>query len=455
VTFTNAKVTFQLSGDLAGVSLRPSADVQGCTATNSTTVTCEIENSHDIVTPYGSSIQFAADISATKAALGETGKATYTLSGDGIETVKKTIDVNVAEGVDIAAGTDKTVSVKPGAGFDAGLEVHNNSDSVVHGVTVLFDTDYALVSTEQFANCFYGDGQVTACTFDQDLKPGASYQLAMPFQLRKDTAAPGEAYADFEWLTAGDWDDLLKFLGDNGIDGPGTPGNGDAIALEQTPTNKALKQTDPNPDNNWQDLEIDVAGNQGVDLAAVGATATGAAGTTVGVALGAKNNGPATLDRTQDGFGVGALITIPAGVTVAAFPDDECFLNTRDSIIKGDPNAVQYACFTDAVVPAGETVTWKFALRINKATPNESGTVALYPKCECEWPADTNSGNDTAEIVLNPTGGGTNPGGGHGDVGLPITGPQTALIGAAGAALLAAGIAFFTVSRRRRTRFEA
>ena len=141
----------------------------------------------------------------------------------------------------------------------------------------------------------------------------------------------------------------------------------------------------------------------------MGATAAGAAGATVTVPLGAKNNGPATLDRTQSGYGVGALITIPAGVTVASFPD-ECFLNTRGSIIKGDPNAVQYACFTDDIVPAGETVAWKFGLKIDEATP---------------------------------------------DVGLPITGPQTALIGAVGAVLLAGGVAFFVVSRRRRTRFEA
>src|SRR3954468_1080125 len=80
VTFTNAKVTFQLSGDLAGVSFRPSGDVLGCTPAGLTTVTCEIENSHDIVSPYGSNIDFAAEISATKAALGETGTATVTLS---------------------------------------------------------------------------------------------------------------------------------------------------------------------------------------------------------------------------------------------------------------------------------------------------------------------------------------------------------------------------------------
>ncbi|MCU7724035.1 hypothetical protein ODJ79_09940 [Actinoplanes sp. KI2] len=453
VTFTNAKATFQLGDGLAGVSLRPAAGVDGCTAVSPTTVTCEVANSHDAVDPFETTLQFAAEISATAAALGETGKVTYTLSGDGIQTVTKTVDVTVAEGVDLAAGPDKTISVKPGAGFDAGLQVHNNSDSVVHGAAVVFLTDYPFASTQQFSNCFYGDGQVTACTFDQDLQPGASYQLAMPYQLRKDTAAPSATGAVFEWLPGGDWDDLIKFLDDNGIDGVGTPGKGGAIALQPTPTSQSLKQTDPNYDNNFQALDVNVTGKQGVDLAAVGATATGAAGTTVTVPVGVKNNGPATLNRTESGFGIAALITIPAGASVASFPEDECFLNTQDTIIHGDPKAVQYACFTDDVLPAGDSVTWKFGLKINKATPGATGSVALYPTCECEWPADSNKANDTAKIVLNPAGAGQ-PGGGSGG-GLPITGPQTALIGAAGVALLAGGAAFFALSRRRRTRFEA
>ena len=41
-------------------------------------------------------------------------------------------------------------------------------------------------------------------------------------------AAPGTSVGEFEWLTAGDYDDLIKFVGDNGFDGPGEPGNGGA-----------------------------------------------------------------------------------------------------------------------------------------------------------------------------------------------------------------------------------
>jgi len=115
---------------------------------------------------------------------------------------------------------------------------------------------------------------------------------------------------------------------------------------------------------------------------------------------------------------------------------------------------VQYICFADTLIPAGTTTTWKFALKITKVAPNASGAVEINPACECErFNADTNKSNDVAAIVLNPTA--TGGGGGSGGGGLPITGPQTALFGAAGAGLIAAGVAGFAIARRRRTRFEA
>jgi LPXTG-motif cell wall-anchored protein len=218
-----------------------------------------------------------------------------------------------------------------------------------------------------------------------------------------------------------------------------------------------LKQTDPKPLNNHQFQFIDVDG-KGPDLSAVGATVSGAVGTTVTMPVGVKNNGPRDLYIGPNGYpAAAALITIPAGATVTSYPG-ACGPNSKD-ILKGDPNRVQYACFTGPSLPAGETVTWKFGLKIDKAVTNATGSVQINPEADIPLYRDGNPANDTAAIVLNSTGatnpGAPNPGGGHDDVGLPITGPQTALFAAAGAALLAAGFAVFAVSRRRRTRFEA
>jgi hypothetical protein len=391
-------------------------------------------------------------VTATKAALGETGKLTVTFTADGISAAKRTVDVNVAEAVDLAAGETQAVTVKPGANFGAPVQVTNTTDTVVHGTALLFGTDYAFASVKQFSNCFYADDLLNACAFDEDLQPGATYQVVLPYQLRKDTAAPGESFGEFEWLTAGDYDDLIKFVDDSGFDGPGDPGDGGKLTLKQLTGTKALaKQTDPNPENNWQDVEVTVVGKQGVDLAAIGATASGAAGDTVTIPVGVKNNGPASLG-SQPAF---ALVTIPTGATVTTVPEG-CFGNDEDGILEGDANAVQYACITDAVLPAGTTVTWKFGLKITKVVPNATGAVQLNPPCECDlFSDDTNKANDSAKIVLNPVAGsGDGDSGGEGG-GLPVTGPQTAFIGLAGALLIAAGVTGFAVTRRRRTRFEA
>ncbi|GIF25918.1 hypothetical protein BJ973_003190 [Actinoplanes tereljensis] len=455
---TGGKIVYELSGDLTGVALATVDGDPGCVNEGPAKLVCT-DDFYTFVGPDGGLADFAA-VTATKAALGEKGKLTVTFSADGIATSTRTVDVNVAEGVDLVAGKTQSVSAKPGSSFTASLQVTNSTDTVVHGTALLAGTDYAIAGVKQFSNCFYADGVLNACTFDEELQPGATYQVELPYQLRKDTLAPGKATGDYEWLTAGDYDDLIKFVGDNGFDGPGNPGTDGKLTLKQISTPKsAAKQTDPNPDNNWQALDVTVTGQQGADLAAVGATASGAAGTTVSIPVGVKNLGPATL-ASQFGLpAAAALVTIPTGATVTGVPD-ACFRNTTDSILKGDANAVQYACFTDEVLPAGTTVTWKFALKITKVVPGARGSVQLNPKCECDaFKPDANKANDTAQIVLNgtstggTTGGDENTGGEGG--GLPITGPQTAFIGIAGAALIAAGIAGFMVTRRRRTRFEA
>jgi hypothetical protein len=82
---------------------------------------------------------------------------------------------------------------------------------------------------------------------------------------------------------------------------------------------------------------------------------------------------------------------------------------------------------------------------------NAAGTVALKGN-EDGLPAfdgDRNPANDKATLVLNPT-----SGGGQG-VGLPVTGPQSAALATGGVLLLATGAIGITVTRRRRTRFEA
>ena len=456
----NPSTTFELSGSLAGVSLaNPDEGADWCTADGSQKLTCTLPFPLDL-DKNGVIGFFEAKLSADKAALGETGKLKVTLTADGIAPVETTVDVNVAEAVDLAAGKNSIVSVKPGGAFDAGLQLHNNADSAAHGAALIFDTDYAFRSAKKFSNCFYEGDHLNACVFDQDLAAGGSYSLTVPYQAGKDTQAPGTAAGEFEWLTGDDYADLINFLSSRGLGGPGTVGTGGKLELEQLPTIRSLaKQTDPDQNNNWQTVDLKVTGKQGVDLAAVGATFTGTAGQTVPVTVGVRNVGKATLDWSRsDEPAAAVLVTPPTGTTAAEIPAG---CTKSDGIFSTKPGVTQYLCLSDPLFPAGTSVTWTFQLKVNKASSNTLGSVEVNPPCACDvFAGDINKANNTAKIVLNPTGGGQGGNGGStggqgGGGGLAITGPQTAVVGGAGAALVAAGVVGFVFARRRRTRFEA
>jgi hypothetical protein len=456
IEINNASVTFELSGDLAGVSLAPPGDdADECTADGSRKVTCSVPFPIDF-DQNGDIGWFNAELAATKDALGEKGKIKVTLTADGIAPISTGADVEVAEAVDLVAGKSTALTTKPGDGFDAALQVRNNAGTAAHGTALIFDTDRAFQSTKKFSNCFYDHDTLNACVFDQDLAAGRSYNLSVPYVTGRDTQAPGDASGEFEWLTSDDYNDLLNTLSKAGFGGPGAPGTGDKLELTAVPALKALaktKQTDPNPDDNWQDVDLTVKGDNGVDLAAKGATFKGSEGQTVAVTVGVANVGPATLDWGHSGEPAAAVVvTPPTGTTVAKLPEG-CRVNDLNPTSK----VKQYLCLSSPIFPVGTSVTWTFGFKVNKASDNARGSVEVNPACACEiFSKDINKSNDTAAIVLNPVGGGGAAGGQNSSGGgLAITGPQTAVYGGAGAVLVAAGVAGFLLARRRRTRFEA
>jgi hypothetical protein len=441
----SSRMVYELSGDLEGVRLAaPEDNGLECTSDGPRKLTCAAAPIQP-GDPFGYAEQHAV-ISADPSALGGTGKLTMSLSAGSIEPVSLTVDVSIVDGVDLTAGGSSTISVKPGATFDAPLQVHNNTDKVVHGAAVTVDAAYAFTARKQFSNCLYLDGQSNSCVFDQDLEPGATYEVVLPHRLRPDTYAPSKVVADYEWLTTDDYQNLIKFLKDNSLDGPGVPGTGPKLELKRTGTVGSLaRQTDTNPADNTQSLTVNVTGKQGADLEAIGATASGAAGTTVTLPVGLRNNGPATLEVAEGSF-VFVDVTFPAGTEVVTVPD---------GCVKQVYPHVYYSCYrTDGHDPflAKTTATWTFRVKITKVIANAEGKVELPDIFD--FSKDINEANNVAKIVLDPATGGGSGGEGGGE-GLPITGPQTALIGAAGAGLVAVGLVGFVVARRRRTRFEA
>lgn len=221
---------------------------------------------------------------------------------------------------------------------------------------------------------------------------------------------------------------------------------------------RALGQTDTRFVNNDTTITLTVAGDQRADVAAVGATVTGAVGAIVNTTVGYTNNGPARAgDPGQQGLVVVTRVTLPAGVTAVSVPKS-CVDPTDEQWHPGKPGARLYECSALGGVARGERMGFEFGLRIDRAG-SQTGGVALQTRSGSGPIADLNPANDTAKIVINPGNGGGNGNGnggnGGGDGGsLPITGASTGLIAGLGALLVVIGMGGYLLARRR-TRFDA
>ncbi|MFI5495880.1 LPXTG cell wall anchor domain-containing protein [Actinoplanes sp. NPDC051859] len=392
-----AALTYELSGDLPGVSLI-NPDEESCTSDSPTTITCSLGSTIDL-DPEGGTGYGEVDLSAAESAVpGSTGSVTATLTAKGITPVSTTAAVQVLESVDLAAGEGSEISADPGATFTARLEATNLSSTTIDGLGVYFATPPAFEPAERYRNCLYAGDQLRGCLFDQSLEPAATAQLAMPYRLRNDTLAPSSVGGQFQWLTAAEYDAVIEKMSAGGTEFSSDP-NGATLSLTPKPAAKraAAAQTDVDPSNNWQYLFVNVTGTQSTDIAALGTTVSGAAGATVQATVGVRNNGPASLDRS----GVGdpatvAHVTVPADSTVTTVP------NGCSPVDEFDPR-LGYLCQTGLRFRVGESVTWTFGVRIDKVMPGAIGTVEANPKCECgNFAKDLDLANNKAELVLNP-----------------------------------------------------
>jgi hypothetical protein len=445
VVLTEAKLTYQLSG-VAGVSLADGDGVGSCTSESATKLVCA-DPFEMGVGPDGMTGYFTALLKAgATAEAGTAGTVTATFSAEGVAPITETAAVRVTGGVDLAAGPGVTLRKKPGSSFDVPLVVRNAGRTVADGAAVIFHRDYAFETTQQFSNCRYRSGQLTACTFDQQLQPGTGYRGAMPVKLRASTYAPGSDALELQWLTPGELEDHEALLIKNGVEGLGTAGSGGVLKLTGQ-SSAAARQGDVNPDNNWTTVEVQVTGKNGADLVAIGDTAAGAVGDVVTATVGVRNAGPATLDFNRSGESVARVkVSVPAGSTVVSAPE------------RCHKQGASYFCDGGTLLIAGESETYDFELRIDQVVADAVGAVVVNEPCECsQFSKDLNPANNKAAIVLNGTGAGGGAGDGDGGQGggLPVTGPVGAAVGGTGLALLVAGAAGVLIARRRRTRFVA
>ncbi|WP_319461117.1 LPXTG cell wall anchor domain-containing protein [Micromonospora sp. RTP1Z1] len=400
---------------------------------------------------------------------GQQGDLTISITSGG-KTATATAGITIAEGVDLVS--DETVEVSGAPGTRVGVPgvVRNVSETTVDGTVLVVQADWLAAYAGNFSNCNSDEeGMYAFCTFDTKIEPGKSYQLSedLPVKLRPETRTGAKFPTYLDWWTTDDWNQAFKDWPQNDF----KPGDGGELRLvEQQPRAAAARvpQTDLDQMNNFTIATVKVTGNNPADLAAKGATTKGKKGDVVPVRPSFTNLGPAVLEyqgQGTPGIGIEDLpvrISIPEGTTVIEAPFD-CvpYVPGKEwdpwNAGWGEPGAKEYACQVTET-PKGMNNPYEFGLRIDKVVPNATGSIAT------KLAGDPKAENNTAQIIVNPTGNGNGHGGdGDGDGGqgggnggsLPITGSSTGLIAGLGALLLAAGMGGYVMARRRKTRFVA
>ncbi|MFG2056511.1 hypothetical protein ACGFI9_21060 [Micromonospora sp. NPDC048930] len=426
-----------LDVDFSGISgfavLSPSVGADGWMCDHSgSTLHCEA----DIGDGDEPSLDFR--ITARKdAAPGGKGDVSFSLRSAG-QQAATSATVTLTEAVDLQAGPPLAASAPPAGEFGVRPTVRNGAEVTSHGAVVNFTANYHMQFMNEFTNCRYNLWGGTACTFDQDLEPGRTYQVDSDLRVKLFTDARSGAHytATAQWWTKDDWAEAIK------DQPPGDTGEDRELRLvEVTGVRARTSQTDPDPANNRTDITVTVTGDQYADATVTGAKASGRKGDVVRVVPTLRNLGPALMEYQH---GPLVRVAIPPGTTAVRVAR-ECQPYTTDEAWDpsngdwGEPGARQYACYASDT-GADWHYRYAFQLRIDKVVPNATGAVRV------KLPGDPNSSNDSAAIVINPTGDG-----GQGGGGLPITGPPTGLIAGVGALLLAAGLATYAATRRRNT----
>lgn len=435
------------------------ADQQECAAPEPGVLVCEEPSGVSLseLPPLGSGIHRGVtqrvNMAATQdAQVGDSGNVVVSFTAAGGQRGSYTSQVRFGEGVDLAGGPFTTHSSKPGGKVTVPLAVTNAGDKTVTGFVAVFDLGYSVRTKDRFSNCLYSVDHLLSCRFDEEIPVGTGLATTLNLELAKDTYAPTNQGGYAEFMTIADFEDLTRVREAVGARAA-TPGSGPKLTLAEAPSRmRQADQTDVGPGYNYTGWTIKVTGRNGTDLAAIGATLRGRAGAVVTATVGFRNNGPATLDKTNADWEAAThtVVELPPGTTAVEIPAS-CHLR---------PGTRTYQCASEMLLVAGQTYTMTFRLRIDKVIPNARGGVWVNAPCECpgggNFEDDTTPANDRATIVVNAVqggGGGGGQGSGDGDGGaLPITGSPTGLIAGIGGLLLVAGVGVCLLARRRTDR---
>ncbi|MFE7619608.1 hypothetical protein [Streptomyces sp. NPDC057496] len=376
-TVTDGRLTVDISG-VAGVAEVTWPD--NCAPTGTTAV-CTVPEVPVIGDTYSPQVHLTVR-AADGAALGAQGRITYAATATGgpdgtLEAPRDSFDttVTVGSGPDLSLGPISPVGgLLPGDVRTVPFAVTNKGGERSEGLTARFTASYGLEFLNRYAECTYatiGDADYVpmteaTCSFDQVIEPGGSFALPAPLQVALSAHAYGER-----------------------LDITVEPGNG---------------ATDLSDEDNYGMARFTAANT--ADFEARGANVTGAVGETVTAELGFRNNGPAWIGNLGSGDSVASVdFTVPAGVTVTSAPADCEPRTLSGGYYPQATGAPRYSCEMPYWALPDTTRSLPFGLRIDQVVPDATGRVMLTTggSSPATFPFDPQSGNNTAQLVVNAT----------------------------------------------------
>ncbi|WP_069744140.1 peptidase [Streptomyces sp. EN23] len=425
-------LTFDLSG-VAGV-----ADVK---FDGESSPDCEITGTKAVCEDWGiwPGLQGAADLLVTAAdgsENGDTGTITVTGEAEGATFTPFTTRVTVGGPDLVMERLPFRTELAPGEKQQAPITFANRGTRDADGVLLTLRYSRGLDIPQRYSNCEYtvddpgqpDFGSTTAlCSVEGAFEAGATYTLATPLTLE----ATERAYYDtFLYRIQEDSAAQRAAQRAGAAFERGTGG-----VLKAVPVKKgaAVSSADLNPYDNQQD--VDFRTKNTADFVAYGDDVAGPEGSTVKADIGFRNEGPAWIGHIRSGEDVATVdFTVPQGTSVTSKPE-RCRAVKADGSYREDQKspAPRYVCNTSMTVRDGAGLDLPFELRVDKAMVGASGAVTVRntwlqnPKL----PFDPKPGNNTAYLVLNGEGGGSDSGGATaggdgGGSGEPSTPPTSA-----------------------------
>ena len=232
------------------------------------------------------------------------GEITFTVTDRDGGSATHHSSVSIGEGVDLA-GIEQGLQLTGALGgtLDVPLTVANRGEKTVHDVVLYFEGGYGFGPSKRYKNCEYSPTDAFrhafACRFPNTIEPGGAARLdsSFGFTVPADDSAPNGHTGSARWHTPADWEEFQSFnparLGQQGTEGE--------LRLEPLGLQSRSRQTDINDQNGSTVMRLQVSGDQGAEVAALGtpATATGKVGATVPLKVGYVNNGPAAVTSTE------------------------------------------------------------------------------------------------------------------------------------------------------------